>query len=143
MSTVANVLFNKSSQDIATISPDATVLEAITLMAEKKIGAVVVVEQQQVVGILSERDYARKITLLSRTSEHTSVSEIMTAKVITVGRSHRVEECLALMTEKHLRHLPVVEEGRLIGLVSIGDLVKAIMEDQKKLIEQLQQYITG
>ncbi len=143
MTTVANVLQNKTSQDITTISPDATVLSAITLMASKGIGAVVVVHNQQVVGIISERDYTRKIALMERSSAQTTVSEIMTSKVITVSRNHRVEECLDLMTDKHLRHLPVVENEKLIGLVSIGDLVKATMEDQKKLIQQLQQYISG
>ncbi len=143
MTTVAKVLLNKISQDVAIIAPDATVLEAIALMASKGIGAIVVVEHEQVVGIVSERDYTRKIALMARTSQHTTVSEIMTSKVITVGRSHRVDQCLELMTDKHLRHLPVVEDGKLIGLISIGDLVKATMEDQKKLIEQLQQYISG
>ena len=143
MSTVAKVLLNKVSQDVATITPDATVLEAIALMASKGIGAIVVVEHEQVVGIVSERDYTRKIALMARTSQQTTVSEIMTSRVITVGRSHRVDQCLELMTDKHLRHLPVVEDGKLIGLISIGDLVKATMEDQKKLIEQLQQYISG
>lgn len=143
MSTVAKVLLNKASQDVATITPDSTVLEAIALMASKGIGAIVVVEHEQVVGIVSERDYTRKIALMARTSQQTTVSEIMTSRVITVGRSHRVDQCLELMTDKHLRHLPVVEDGKLIGLISIGDLVKATMEDQKKLIEQLQQYISG
>lgn len=143
MSTVAKVLLNKASQDVATITPDATVLEAIALMASKGIGAIVVVEHEQVVGIVSERDYTRKIALMARTSQQTTVSEIMTSRVITVGRSHRVDQCLELMTDKHLRHLPVVEDGKFIGLISIGDLVKATMEDQKKLIEQLQQYISG
>lgn len=143
MTTVANVLKNKSTQEITTIAPDATVLSAITLMASKGIGAVVVVQNQHVVGIISERDYTRKIALMERSSAQTTVSEIMTSKVITVSRNHRVEECLDLMTDKHLRHLPVVENEQLIGLVSIGDLVKATMEDQKKLIQQLQQYISG
>lgn len=143
MTTVAHVLRNKISQDVATITADATVLEAIALMSSKGIGAIVVVEKQHVVGIMSERDYTRKVALMGRTSQHTTVSEIMTTKVITVSKSHRVDECLELMTEKHLRHLPVLENEQLIGLISIGDLVKATMEDQKKLIEQLQQYISG
>lgn len=95
------------------------------------------------VGILSERDYMRKVTLMKRTSEETTVSEIMTAKVLTVTKSTTVEDCLGLMTERHLRHLPVVENDKLIGLISIGDLVKAVMEDQRKLIDQLQQYIAS
>ncbi|AXY56850.1 CBS domain-containing protein [Acinetobacter chinensis] len=143
MTNVANVLKDKTSISVYTISPEATVLEAITLMAEKGIGALVVTEGEEVAGILSERDYTRKIALMQRKSFDTTVSEIMTAKVLTVSNATTVEECLNLMTDKHLRHLPVVENGKLIGLVSIGDLVKATMEDQKKLIEQLQQYISG
>ncbi|OTG65150.1 CBS domain-containing protein [Acinetobacter silvestris] len=143
MTTVAQVIQNKLGQEIYTISPSATVLEAITLMANKGIGAVVVSEDSKVVGILSERDYTRKIALMQRTSDHTTVAEIMTSKVISVTRSNTVDECLELMTNRHLRHLPVLEEGFLIGFISIGDLVKATMEDQRKLIDQLQQYISG
>lgn len=143
MTTVTQVLKNKISNEVTTIAPNETVLAAIRLMATKGIGAIVVVEGQQVVGIISERDYTRKIALMERTSEHTKVAEIMTPKVISVNPKHSVEECLALMTDKHLRHLPVLENNTLIGLVSIGDLVKATMEDQKNLIQQLQQYISG
>ncbi len=143
MTTVAKVIQNKLGQEIYTISPSATVLEAITLMANKGIGAVVVTENAKMVGILSERDYTRKIALMQRTSDHTTVGEIMTEKVISVTRNHTVEECLGLMTDRHLRHLPVLDGDTLIGFISIGDLVKATMEDQKKLIEQLQQYISG
>lgn len=143
MTTVAQVLKDKLHQEIYTIRPDSTVLEAITLMAEKGIGALVVSHENQVVGILSERDYTRKITLMERTSLNTTVNEIMTANVITVTSSHSVDQCLELMTDRHLRHLPVIDHGKLIGFISIGDLVKAAMEDQHKLIEQLQQYISG
>lgn len=143
MTTIAQVIQNKSGQEIYTIEPSATVLEAITLMASKGIGAVVVTENTHVVGILSERDYTRKVALMQRTSGETTVAEIMTGKVISVGKTNTVDECLGLMTERHLRHLPVLENETLIGFVSIGDLVKAAMEDQKKLIEQLQQYISG
>ena len=143
MTTVAQVIQNKIGQEIYTISPSATVLEAIMLMANKGIGAVVVVEEAKVVGILSERDYTRKIALMQRTSDHTTVAEIMTSKVISVTRNNTVDECLELMTDRHLRHLPVLDDSNLIGFVSIGDLVKATMEDQRKLIEQLQQYISG
>ncbi len=143
MTTVAQVIQNKIGQEIYTIAPSATVLEAITLMANKGIGAVVVLEDTQVVGILSERDYTRKIALMQRTSDHTTVAEIMTSKVISVTRNNTVDECLELMTDRHLRHLPVLEDQKLIGFVSIGDLVKATMEDQRKLIDQLQQYISG
>ncbi|EHU1902196.1 TPA: CBS domain-containing protein [Acinetobacter baumannii] len=143
MTIVAQVIKNKSEQAIFTISPEATVLEAITIMAEKGIGALVVAEGEQVVGILSERDYTRKVTLMERSSYSTTVAEIMTAKVITVGLNNTVEECLRLMTDRHLRHLPVLDNGKLVGFISIGDLVKAAMEDQKVLIEQLKQYISG
>lgn len=143
MTTVAQVLQNKNNNQISTVPPEATVLEAITLMANKGIGAVVVVKDTQVVGIMSERDYTRKIALMQRTSNHTSVAEIMTGAVLSVSRSNTVDECLNLMTDRHIRHLPVIENNLLVGLVSIGDLVKATMEDQKVLIDQLQQYISG
>ena len=143
MTTVAQVIQDKIGREIYTISPSATVLEAITLMANKGIGAVVVTQDTKVVGILSERDYTRKIALMQRTSDHTTVAEIMTSRVISVTRGHTVEECLNLMTDGHLRHLPVIEGDTLVGFVSIGDLVKATMEDQRKLIEQLRQYISG
>ena len=143
MTNVAQVIQNKIEQNIFTISPESTVLEAISLMADKGIGALVVTDQDKVVGIFSERDYTRKIILMERTSKETTVSEIMTAKVLTVTKSNSVEDCLNLMTDRHLRHLPVVENDKLIGLISIGDLVKAVMEDQRKLIDQLQQYIAS
>lgn len=143
MTTVAHVLQSKPQQAIFTIEPDETVLKAISIMAEKGIGALVVTHEDAVVGILSERDYTRKIALMERTSFNTTVNQIMTEKVLTVTRSATVEHCLELMTDKHLRHLPIVENNKLIGLISIGDLVKAAMEDQKKLIDQLQQYISG
>lgn len=143
MTTVAQVLQEKASIETSTISPAATVLEAITLMGNKGIGAVIVTNADKVVGILSERDYTRKIALMQRTSDHTTVAEIMTSQVLSVTRTHTVDECLALMTDKHIRHLPVIENDILVGIVSIGDLVKATMEDQRKLIDQLQQYISG
>lgn len=143
MTNVAQVLQDKPTQDIYTIHPEATVLEAISMMADKGIGAIVVTEEDQVAGILSERDYTRKIVLMERTSLDTTVSQIMTSNVITVDCNTSVPDCLSLMTDKHLRHLPVVEAGKLVGLVSIGDLVKAAMNDQQQLIDQLQQYISG
>ena len=143
MTTVAQVLQEKVSIETSTISPTATVLEAITLMGNKGIGAVIVTNADKVVGILSERDYTRKIALMQRTSDHTTVAEIMTSQVLSVTRTHTVDECLALTTDKHIRHLPVIENDSLVGIVSIGDLVKATMEDQRKLIDQLQQYISG
>ena len=143
MTIVAQVIKNKAVQSIFTISPNATVLEAIKIMADKGVGALVVAEDEKVVGIFSERDYTRKIALMERTSESTLVSDIMTSKVISVGLNHTVEECLQLMTDRHVRHLPVLNQEKWVGFISIGDLVKAAMEDQRILIEQLQQYISG
>lgn len=143
MTIVAQVIKNKAVQSIFTISPNATVLEAIKIMADKGVGALVVAQDEKVVGIFSERDYTRKIALMERTSESTLVSDIMTSKVISVSLNHTVEECLQLMTDRHLRHLPVLDQEKLVGFISIGDLVKAAMEDQRILIEQLQQYISG
>lgn len=143
MTIVAQVIKNKAVQSIFTISPNATVLEAIKIMAEKGVGALVVAENETVVGIFSERDYTRKIALMERSSNNTPVSDIMTSKVISVSLNHTVEECLNLMTDRHLRHLPVLDQEKLVGFISIGDLVKAAMDDQRILIEQLQQYISG
>ena len=144
MTKVLHVWQDKARHEIYTIRPEATVLEAISLMADKGIGALVVTDQNNhVVGILSERDYTRKVILMERTSKSTTVSEIMTAKVLTVTKNTSVKECLNLISDHHLRHLPVLEDEQLVGLVSIGDLVKATMDDQRKLIEQLQQYIAS
>ena len=143
MTIVAQVIKNKAEQDIFTISPEATVLEAIKIMADKGVGALVVAEDEKVVGIFSERDYTRKIALMERSSNNTPVADIMTSKVISVSLNHTVEECLNLMTDRHLRHLPVLDQEKLVGFISIGDLVKAAMDDQRILIEQLQQYISG
>ena len=143
MTIVAQVIKNKAVQSIFTISPNATVLEAIKIMADKGVGALVVAEDEKLLGIFSERDYTRKIALMDRSSSNTLVADIMTVKVITVNLSHTVEECLGLMTDRHLRHLPVLENDKLVGFISIGDLVKAAMDDQRVLIEQLQHYISG
>ena len=144
MLNVAHVLSQKAVQHTFTVTPHTTVLDAISLMADKGIGALVVVSSTgQVVGIVSERDYARKVALMERSSAQTLVADIMTDKVLTVERKHSIDACLNLMTEKHLRHLPVVEHDQLIGLVSIGDLVKAVIEQQQQLIQQLQSYINS
>ena len=143
MTTVAQVLETKDVH-VYTIAPNASVRSAIKLMAEKNIGALIVInEQQKVVGIISERDYTHKVVLKDRSSLTTNVDQIMTSNVITVTRSMKVEECLQMMTDGHLRHLPVVENEKLLGMVAIGDLVKAAMEDQRLLIQQLQHYISG
>lgn len=143
MKTVADILKSKPEHRVHTVSPTSTVLEAISLMADKGIGALVVIEGEEVVGIVSERDYARKIALMERSSYNTEVGEIMSTNVITVSPEQSNEHCMALMTEKRLRHLPVIEAGKLIGLISIGDLVKDIISDQKFMIEQLEGYIRG
>ena len=143
MKTVADILRSKANSQIYTIWPSATVLEALTLMADKGIGALVVMENDSVAGILSERDYARKIALMERSSYTTEVSEIMTSNVMTVTPGQTIEFCMELMTEKRLRHLPVLDNDKLIGLISIGDLVKDIISDQQSMIRQLEQYIRG
>jgi CBS domain-containing protein len=135
-------LKNKGNQ-VWSISPAASVYEALQLMAARDIGALAVVEEDRLVGIFSERDYARKVILHGKTSRETRVDEIMTARVVVVGPERTTEECMALMTEKHIRHLPVVEGERLIGLISIGDVVKAVISNQKFVIDQLENYISG
>lgn len=143
MFSIRSVLRNKESHGIWSVRPDDTVLAAVTRMAERGIGAVLVMEGDQLVGILSERDYTRKIILQGRRSADTKVEEIMTREVITVPPTMTAREGLELMTEKFCRHFPVVEDGQLIGVVSIGDLVKRVIAEQDFLIEQLEQYISG
>lgn len=143
MKTVAEILRAKPSAAVYSVSPTSTVLEAIKLMAEKGIGALVVLEGSRLAGIVSERDYARKVDLLQRSAFTAQVSEIMTANVITVGPRDSAQHCMQLMTDRHLRHLPVIAEGELIGLLSIGDLVKDTIAEQANLIQQLEQYIRG
>ncbi|AOY92123.1 histidine kinase [Cupriavidus sp. USMAA2-4] len=143
MKTARQVLEAKSSQAIFSIQPGATVYSALQLMAEKGIGALLVMEYGKIVGILSERDYARKVILMQRTSRDTLVREIMTTAVIYVRGDQSTDECMALMTEHRLRHLPVMQGEDLIGMLSIGDLVKDIISEQRFIIEQLEHYITG
>jgi len=145
MKTVAELLKLKGSQHqgVHTIAHDHTVFEALILMASKNVGALPVLENGQVVGIISERDYARKVILHGLSSVTTKVHEIMNAPVISVDSRQSVETCMSIMTDKHLRHLPVVEDGQLIGLLSIGDLVKEAIAEQADLIRQLEQYIRG
>jgi CBS domain-containing protein len=142
MKTVRDILAAKGHQ-VWCVEPEATVFDALRLMAEKEIGALVVMEGDRVVGVLSERDYARKVVLLGRTSPTTAVKEIMTSPVVYTHSDQVIEECMALVTEKRVRHLPVMDEGKLVGLISIGDLVKSIIADQKFIIEQLVRYISG
>jgi len=143
MKTARQVLDSKASQAIYSIPPTATVYAALQLMAEKGIGAVLVMEHGKIVGILSERDYARKVILMQRTSRDTLVRDIMTSSVIYVSADQTTDECMALMTKHRMRHLPVMNGEDLIGMLSIGDLVKDIISEQQFIIEQLEHYITG
>ena len=142
MTTVRNVLQAKGN-NIWSIAPDAFVFDAIKIMAEKNIGAVLVMQKEKVVGIFSERDYARKIMLKGESSRTTAVKDVMTSEVLSVQPEQSIDECMALMTNKHVRHLPVLENGNLIGLISIGDVVKAIISEHEYTIKQLENYITG
>ncbi len=142
MKTVRSLLQAKGHA-VWSITPDASVYEALNLMADKNVGALLVLEGGELAGIISERDYARKVALRGRTSHDTSVRDIMTADVISVRPDQTVEECMALMTDKRIRHLPVVADGKLIGVISIGDVVKSIITEQGFMIEQLTSYIVG
>ena len=139
---VSNLLQSKKSE-ILSVSPDQSVYEALQLMAEKNIGAVLVTSNKKLVGILSERDYARKIILKGKTSKETKVEEIMTSQVLYVSTDKSVEDCMAIMSEKHIRHLPVIDNGELLGIISIGDVVKAIISEKEFAIKQLENYISG
>ncbi len=136
-------LLDAKGRHIIAISPDASVLEAIKIMADKSIGSLVVMQDDKLEGIVTERDYARKVIVKGRSSESTHVAEIMTTKVVTTSSAETVERCMALMTEMRIRHLPVLEDNRVIAMISIGDLVQAIIADQKEEIEQLEHYISG
>jgi len=142
MKLVRHVLQSKGSS-VVSVSPSTSVLDAIKLMAEKGIGALVVLEGTKLAGIVTERDYARKVILKDKSSHNTPVSEIMSAKVCTAALEDSVDQCMNTMTDKRIRHLPVVSGGRVVGMISIGDLVKAVIADQQEAIEQLEHYITG
>ncbi|EJM89118.1 CBS domain-containing protein [Pseudomonas sp. GM74] len=145
MKTAAQLLKLKAVQNrrVHSIAPDQTVLDALRMMAEKNVGALPVMEEGQVVGVISERDYARKVVLQGRSSVGTPVRAIMSAPVVTADSQQSIERCMAVMTDSHLRHLPVVEGDQLIGLLSIGDLVKEAIVEQTELIRQLEHYIRG
>lgn len=134
-------LLDAKAPEIYAISPDAPVIDAIRLMAEKRIGAVVVMDGAKLAGILSERDYARKIVLQGHSSRETAVREIMTCDVVSVGPGDSVDHCMQLVTNQRIRHLPVIEDDVVLGVVSIGDLVKAVIEDQQHQLDHLQRYI--
>ncbi len=140
---IGKVLKNKAQGTILSIAPDAMVYEALQTMAQYDIGALLVCADDRLIGILSERDYARKCVLMGHTSKETRVEEIMTSPVLRVTPEHTVDECMALMTQHHIRHLPVLQRDKVVGLVSIGDLVKWIISGQQQAIETLQGYITG
>ena len=142
MKTVRDILSIKG-RDVWHVDAGSTVFEALRLMAEKEIGALVVMDGMRLAGIISERDYARKIVLLGRTSPNTLIREIMSTQVVYTHPNQPIEECMAIITDRRIRHLPVLDEGKLVGIVSIGDLVKSIIADQQFTIEQLERYISG
>ncbi len=142
MKTVRSLLQAKG-QAVWTIGPDATVYQALKVMADKNVGALLVLEGGELVGVISERDYARKVALRGQTAHSTFVQDIMSTNVISVRPDQTVEDCMALMTDKRIRHLPVMDDGRLMGVISIGDVVKSIITEQGFMIEQLTSYIVG
>lgn len=142
MISVRHILEGKGN-NVWSVTPDTTVFDALKLMSEKNLGAVLVQHEGHLDGIFSERDYARKIILKGKSSKETSVEEIMTAHVVTVEPKHSIEECMTLMTTQRVRHLPVVDGGKVVGVISIGDVVKSIISDQEETIKHLENYITG
>jgi len=136
-------LLDSKGRHIISVAPGTSVFEAIKIMADKTVGSLLVMEDEDVCGIITERDYARKVIIKGRSSESTMVSEIMSTDVMTTSSSQSVNSCMELMTEKRIRHLPVVEDDRVIGMISIGDLVQAIISDQQEEIQQLEHYISG
>ena len=141
--TYVRDILNGKSKEVHSISPDATVYDALKEMSDREIGALIVMKGEKVVGIISERDYARKIILKGKSSKETMVKEVMSSTLINVKPEISVEECMILMTGKHVRHLPVFDKGKFVGIVSIGDVVKSIISKQEMLIEQLSNYISG
>lgn len=140
---LVNHLLDRKERHIIAVKPDDSVLQAIRVMAEKNIGAVVVIQDGVLLGIMSERDYARKVIVKGRASDDTPVSDIMTSEVLTTSGGETVNNCMAMMTERKIRHLPVVEDDVVVGMISIGDIVEAIISDQQEEIEQLEHYISG
>jgi CBS domain-containing protein len=142
MTITVNQLLNSKNDEIFSVTPGALVIDAIKMMDEKKVGALLVIENDKLAGIISERDYTRKVILKNRSSAKTKVSEIMTSSLKTVGPSQSLDECMVIMSHSHIRHLPIVQDGQVIGILSIMDVVKNIISEQEFTIEQLQHYIT-
>jgi CBS domain-containing protein len=136
-------LLTSKGKDLWCVDADQPVLEAIQIMADRRVGALPVMRAGELVGVVSERDYARKVILLGRSSAETPVWQIMSSPVVTVGPSETVRHCMEIMTERRIRHLPVVEDGATVGMISIGDLVRAVIEEQRETIEQLEKFISG
>lgn len=143
MATTVHDVLRKKGSGVIAVCPDDSVFDALQTLAENNIGAVLVCDGSQLVGILSERDYARQVILKGKASRDTLVHEIMTTSVVCVHPEHTIDECMALMTDKRFRHLPVVSDGRLLGVLSIGDVVKALLDEQAYRIEQLESYIAS
>jgi CBS domain-containing protein len=143
MKTLKQLIESKSKK-LAAVAPEQTVLRALEIMAENDVGALLVLDGKRLAGVFSERDYARKVILQGKASNHTKVSEVMSGKVAYVTLDRTIEECMAIMTEKHFRHLPVLDEERnVVGIVSVGDMIKEMISQQKFIIDQLENYITG
>ena len=142
MKTISQFL-DQSNRPIYSVGPNATIREALEIMAQHNIGALLVIDSQTLVGIFSERDYARKVVLKGLSSNDAKVSEVMTSKVITINTKHSIDQCMQIMTDKHIRHLPIVNDSQVLGLISIGDVVREMIAYQKSMIEQLQSYIAG
>lgn len=143
MSITVHQLLNKKGNEIHTVSPDATVFEAIELMSHHGVGALLVMEKNRLVGVISERDYTRKVILKGRSSESTLVQEIMTNKVVCLSPNNNIDECMVLMTENHIRHLPIIEKSEVVGVITIMDVIKNILSEKEFIIEQLEHYIAG
>ena len=142
MKTISQFL-DQSNRPIYSVGPNSTIREALEIMAQHNIGALLVIDGQTLVGIFSERDYARKVVLKGLSSNDAKVSEVMTSKVITINTKHSIDQCMQIMTDKHIRHLPIVNDSQVLGLISIGDVVREMIAYQKSMIEQLQSYIAG
>ncbi len=144
MTSIENFLKLDNKKQIWTISKDQSVRQALVLMSEKNIGAIIIVDNKDFpIGIFSERDYARKVILKGKSSKDTLLEEVMTKELITITRNHKIEQCIEIMTEKRIRHLPILENDKIVGIISIGDVLKIIIKDQKELINHLQKFITS